>query len=160
MKKIFIEAHKMTREMVEEYGVDYQAQFGLCLSYLLNKEEEEMKELKPAILNLGSREYEIELRRDPETLAKELNINLETAVKLAAMEVLGDSYMGQNETTFKNWKNIRIYFTNSMDSNNQNSKQRYWDLSTNELRDYGLSNFEYREMAETLNKVTIDTFYK
>lgn len=86
MKKIFIEAHKMTREMVEEYGVDYQAQFGLCLSYLLNKEEEEMKELKPAILNLGSREYEIELRRDPETLAKELNINLETAVKLAAME--------------------------------------------------------------------------
>ena len=38
MKKIFIEAHKMTREMVKEYGVDYQAQFGLCLSYLLEKE--------------------------------------------------------------------------------------------------------------------------
>lgn len=47
MKKIFKEAHRMTREMVERYGVDYQAQFGLCLSYLLeNKEEEEVKELK------------------------------------------------------------------------------------------------------------------
>lgn len=47
MKKIFKEAHKMTREMVKEYGVDYQAQFSLCLSYLLNqKEEEEMRELK------------------------------------------------------------------------------------------------------------------
>lgn len=47
MKKIFKEAHRMTREMVEKYGVDYQAQFGLCLSYLLeNKEGEEVKELK------------------------------------------------------------------------------------------------------------------
>lgn len=47
MKKIFIEAHKMTKEMVEKYGVDYQAQLGLCISYLLeNKEEEGMKELK------------------------------------------------------------------------------------------------------------------
>lgn len=46
MKKIFIEAHKMTREMVKEYEVDYQTQFGLNLSYLLNKEEEEsMNEL-------------------------------------------------------------------------------------------------------------------
>lgn len=47
MKKIFIEAHKMTKEMVEKYGVDYQAQLGLCISYLLENEEEEgMKELK------------------------------------------------------------------------------------------------------------------
>jgi hypothetical protein len=42
MKKIFVEAHKMTREMVKKYEVDYQVQFGLCLSYLLNEEEEEM----------------------------------------------------------------------------------------------------------------------
>lgn len=47
MKKIFKKAHEMTREMVKEYKVDYQAQFGLNLSYLLEKEEEEeMKELK------------------------------------------------------------------------------------------------------------------
>ena len=48
MKKVFKKAHEMTRKFVEEYGVDYQAQFGLCLSYLLEKEreEEEVKELK------------------------------------------------------------------------------------------------------------------
>lgn len=47
MKKIFKEAHKMTREMVKEYGVDYKGQFAICLSYLLkNKEENGMKELK------------------------------------------------------------------------------------------------------------------
>src|SRR5690554_4614061 len=52
MKKVFKKAHEMTRKFVEKYGVDYQAQFGLCLSYLLEKEREvgnmniEMKELK------------------------------------------------------------------------------------------------------------------
>lgn len=48
MKNLFKKAHEMTRKFVEEYGVDYQAQFGLCLSHLLEKEreEEEVKELK------------------------------------------------------------------------------------------------------------------
>lgn len=44
MKNMFIKAHELTRKIVKEYKVDYQAQFGLCLSYLLeNKEEKEMK---------------------------------------------------------------------------------------------------------------------
>lgn len=46
MKNLFIEAHKMTREMVKEYGVDYQAQFGLCLSYLFEERGMKMVELK------------------------------------------------------------------------------------------------------------------
>lgn len=40
MKKIFKEAHKMTKEMVKKYKVDYITQFGLNLSYLLEKKEE------------------------------------------------------------------------------------------------------------------------
>lgn len=40
MKKIMKEAHKMTREIVNKYGVDYKTQFGLCLAYLLNNKEE------------------------------------------------------------------------------------------------------------------------
>ncbi len=48
MKKMFIEAHKMTKEMVRKYGVDYQTQFGLNLSYLLEKKEE-VKMLKEEI---------------------------------------------------------------------------------------------------------------
>lgn len=45
MENIFKEAHEMTRKMVEEYGVNYQTQFGLCISYLfeIKKEEGEMK---------------------------------------------------------------------------------------------------------------------
>lgn len=43
MKKIFKEAHKMTKEIVEKYNdVDYQAQFALCLQYLI----EESKKVK------------------------------------------------------------------------------------------------------------------
>lgn len=43
MKKIFKEAHKMTKEIVEKYNdVDYQAQFALCLRYLI----EESKKVK------------------------------------------------------------------------------------------------------------------
>lgn len=47
MKNLFKEAHKMAREIKEQYNeVDYQAQFGLCLSYLYeNKEEMKVKEL-------------------------------------------------------------------------------------------------------------------
>ena len=47
MSKVFTEAHRITRDMVEEYGMDYRAQFAITLSYLLNKkEEEEVRELK------------------------------------------------------------------------------------------------------------------
>lgn len=161
MKKIFKKAHEMTRKMVKEYEVDYQAQFGLNLSYLLkNKEEKEMKELKPATLKLGKWEYEIELRTDPKELAEELGIELEVAVKLSAMEVLTDNRFGKNKSNFRNWKNKRVYFTNLVDSNNANSQQRYWDLENDMLVDNGLSNYDYRVMVEALNNVTIDTFYK
>ena len=43
MRKIFTEAHKLTREIKAQYPeVDYRAQFAITLSYLLNKEEEEV----------------------------------------------------------------------------------------------------------------------
>lgn len=46
MKQTFIAAHKMTREIAAKYEVDYQVQFGLCLSYLLNKKGEKTMELQ------------------------------------------------------------------------------------------------------------------
>lgn len=43
MKNLFKQAHKMTKEIVGKYEVNYQAQFTLCLNYLLeNKGEVEM----------------------------------------------------------------------------------------------------------------------
>lgn len=62
MKKIFKEAHKMTREIVKEYKVNYQAQFRLNLSYLLNnKEEKEMTNemLEQEIFKQNKRRFEI-----------------------------------------------------------------------------------------------------
>lgn len=54
MKRIFKEAHKITREIVDKYGVDYRGQFAICLSYLLEtKEEDEMKEIKNYIETKG-----------------------------------------------------------------------------------------------------------
>lgn len=41
MKKLFKRAHEMAKEIKREYPeVDYRAQFGICLSYLLNNKEE------------------------------------------------------------------------------------------------------------------------
>ena len=69
MRKIFKEAHKMTRKLVEKYDVDYQAQFGLCLAYLLeNKEVTRMDMVEKLIKE--AREY-----RDEEKMAKLKEIN-------------------------------------------------------------------------------------
>ena len=37
---VFQKAHKMTRKIVDEYGVDYKVQFKLCLLYILEEEQE------------------------------------------------------------------------------------------------------------------------
>lgn len=43
MKNIMKEAHRMTKEIKAQYPeVDYQAQLGICLSFLYNEEETEM----------------------------------------------------------------------------------------------------------------------
>lgn len=45
MKELMKEAHKMTKEIKKEFPeVDYKAQLGICMSYLLNKEEKGMEE--------------------------------------------------------------------------------------------------------------------
>lgn len=49
--KLIKEAHKMAREIKEEFpGVDYKTQFGLCMSYLLsNREDIKLVDLKKEI---------------------------------------------------------------------------------------------------------------
>ena len=43
-KNLMKKAHEMTREIVEKYGdVDYRTQLGLCLSFLAQEGEQEMK---------------------------------------------------------------------------------------------------------------------
>lgn len=46
-KELMKKAHQMTKEIKAQYPeVDYKFQFGLCLSFLINKEETEMEEKK------------------------------------------------------------------------------------------------------------------
>ena len=46
-RNLMKEAHKMTREIVNQYGdVDYRTQLGLCLSFLSQEGGKEMVELK------------------------------------------------------------------------------------------------------------------
>ena len=46
-KNLMKEAHKLTKQIVSEYGdVDYMTQLGLCLSFLSQEGGKEMVELK------------------------------------------------------------------------------------------------------------------
>ena len=47
MKDLMKRAHELTKEIKKEYPeINYQAQLGICISYLSNKEEIEMVELE------------------------------------------------------------------------------------------------------------------
>lgn len=63
MKNIFKQAHKMTREIVEKYDVDYRVQFGLCLQFLFEESKEITNEedLKERLVNVMEKESEIKL---------------------------------------------------------------------------------------------------
>lgn len=135
MKNIFIEAHKLTKEMVEKYGVDYQAQFGLNISYLLEKEEEEVlnNNIKEELETLGIEVSEIE--KAETILAKYSTVNREFTARMYDNKNLRramksrklwndkdfgisaeDRYLGKGEckvTRQKLWAKadkIRIYF--------------------------------------------------
>lgn len=88
MKKVFIEAHKMTKKMVEEYGVDYQTQFGLNLSYLLEKEEE-----KEMLVELKGSEKQVKWAED---LREKMIVCLENRIS-ATEEKFGNMEMSDIE---------------------------------------------------------------
>lgn len=113
-----------------------------------------MKKVKVTIIELGKEvDTVIELRRDINKLASELNISKDVALKLAVMEVLSDDWKSPCTCTFKNWKNKRIYFTTSNGSNRQNRRQRYYDLEANELMDYGLDFLDLKSMRLGLSTI-------
>lgn len=41
-RELFVKAHKLTKEIVKETGVNYRTQFGICLSFLYEEEKEEV----------------------------------------------------------------------------------------------------------------------
>ena len=113
-----------------------------------------MKKVKVTIIELGKEvDTVIELRRDINELAKELNISKDIALKLAVMEVLNDDWKSPCTCTFKNWKNKRIYFRTSNGSNRSNGRQRYYDLETNELIDQGIDYLDLKSIRLGLSTI-------
>ena len=80
MKKVFKKAHEMTRKFVEEYGVDYRAQFGLCLSYLLEKEKEE-EEVKIEMKKLKGTKKQIKFANNIKEATLEIVNQFERAIE-------------------------------------------------------------------------------
>lgn len=73
-KELMVKAHKMTKEIKAQYPkVDYKFQLGLCLSYLQNKGENEMK-VEEKLQNLG---YKVWSKKDSEgnVIAKRIYMN-------------------------------------------------------------------------------------
>lgn len=67
MKNLFIEAHKMTGEIKRKYNdVDYKVQFSLCLSFLIEKDDEmgKLKEFIGTEAEFIGTETEIKLAND------------------------------------------------------------------------------------------------
>lgn len=85
MKNLFKEAHKMTREMVEKYGVDYQAQFGLVVSYL-----HEIKGDVETMTNFKGTEKQIKYATD---------IKEEVDAIFEVLEETAKTYNAKKETT-------------------------------------------------------------
>lgn len=75
MKNLFKEAHKLTKEMVEKYGdVDYQVQFGLFVSFLIEEEKGMKLETKEDVKNLIKKNMDaVETERNFEITSFEMN---------------------------------------------------------------------------------------
>ena len=74
-KELMIKAHKMTKEIKNEYPtVDYKFQLGLCLAYLYENEGEKEMGIEEKLQGLG---YKIWSKKDSEgnVIAKRIYIN-------------------------------------------------------------------------------------
>ena len=111
MKNIMKEAHRMTREIKKEYPeVDYQAQLGICLSFLYEKEKE-MEEKK---LEIGTWNSKFEVRATEEIKTAEGIFNMPTVVFDPSLSIGG----AELHFWYKAWEKygkVRIYFHDDAD---------------------------------------------
>lgn len=100
MKNIMKEAHRMTKEIKKEYPeVDYQAQLGICLSFLYNEEETEMEvklegsekqvkwatEIREVVIECAKKDVEFAQKRYDEKQNKARTNKLNAAKETLAM---------------------------------------------------------------------------
>lgn len=119
-KNLFEEAHKMTKEIIEkneEKNIDYQAQFGLCVTYLLETKD--------------GKQITIKIKGDA-TDKEKAQIN-----KVA--KAFADYYCDDVCTVeFKIWRRHgfnRAYIEYSERSAYQNKKRSFYDFDKKFLKD-------------------------
>ena len=115
MKNIMKEAHRLTREIKKEFPeVDYQAQLGICLSFLYNEGAEEAEEKEEETLEIGTWSSKFEVRATERIETSEGIFNMPTVVFDPSLSI------GGVELTFwyKTWEKYgktRIYFHDDAD---------------------------------------------
>ncbi|WP_143316853.1 hypothetical protein [Clostridium sp. HBUAS56017] len=119
MKELMVKAHKMTRGIKEEFPeVDYMAQLGICISYLMKGED---------------------MSKRADEIKEELNVSDEEAILLEEVE----SYYQKEESRDSKiemslWEKgnmRRVYIKCPWRCKNQNGKGNYFDLNLHWLSD-------------------------
>lgn len=57
-RELFVKAHKLTKEIVKETGVNYRTQFGICLSFLYKEGVEETMTVDEAIKKVETLDFD------------------------------------------------------------------------------------------------------
>lgn len=141
-KELMKKAHEMTKEIKAQYPeVDYRFQFGLCLSFLMNEEEETME------IGTWNRKFEVKETEKVETT--EGSFNMPTVVFDEKLET---------ELTFgyKVWEKYgktRIYFSD--DANGFIEIKNGEVVATNDSGHCAAGRAVIRAVAECLNKLKI-----
>lgn len=171
-KNLMKKAHEMTREIVEKYGdVDYQAQLGLCLSFLAQEKGGNKMEVK----KLNGSEKQIKWAKN---IIKEMESIIKEA-KIYKLENLEKIWVRKSES-FKEKHNLssiedyKVYVTNLVEKSEKelfSEEKASWYIQnfcvvtsynydkhvrvsefSDALKDLAEQNKKYNQISNTVNK--------
>lgn len=123
MKKVMVRAWEIAKEAVKKFGGKVKEFFAMALTMAW----EEVKEGSLVASMVSNRAKELQ---------ESLNITLELAEKLEAVEKAVQEYYGEDDKlTFRVWRDIRVYFDCPFRSSYQNKKGNYYDIESGKLVD-------------------------
>ena len=123
MKQVMVRAWTIAKEAVKKFGGKVKEFFAMALTMAW----EEVKE-GSFVASMGSNRAK--------ELQESLNITLELAEKLEAVEKAVQEYYGEDDKlTFRVWRGIRVYFDCPFRSSYQNKKGNYYDIESGKLVD-------------------------
>ena len=123
MKQVMVRAWEIAKEAVKKFGGKVKEFFAMALTMAWG----EVKE-GSFVVSMGSNRAK--------ELKESLNITLELAEKLEAVEKAVQEYYSEDDKlTFRVWRGIRVYFDCPFRSSYQNKKGNYYDIESGKLVD-------------------------